>query len=350
MTASKFRKFSLVRAVLTILAMLILSVCAFPQDAPSAQYLSFDAPQGGTGASQGTYPVAINRHGWIAGTVISDSFVSRGFLRWANGTFISVKPPASSSTFVTAINAYDEVVGGFENASGTHGFLRDATGKYTVLDVPGAVVTVPAAISGSEVVIGYGQDASGTHGFLWDAVHGYTEFDAPEDSSGKTYPTAINGDRVVTGSYTDGNGYSHGFIRFSTGRIITFNAGGSGSSTAPTSINAKGQVAGSMTNSQGVTYVFVRSPDGTLRQFGTASEAGTGSQATAINNSGVIVGYVFTEAFGDASFEISRGGLDSISLPFASTSNTAMGINQDGQITGSYTNFDGVSHGWVKVQ
>jgi hypothetical protein len=321
---------------------LIPTTCA--QDSP--QYISFDAPHpGATEAS--TYPAAINRHGWIAGTVDYGSGVSHGFIRMWNGAFIAVAPPNSRNTVVTAINAYDEVVGKFESAGRWHGFLRNAVGKYTVLDAPGASATFPTAINGTEVIVGYATDASGAHGFLWDAQNGYTVFDVPGAQDGTTYAIAINGGGIVTGSYIDKSvSATRGFIRSRSGHYLPFDArgGGSGTYTLPVAINAYGQIAGTVSNDTGGTDCFFRYSNGTFVLFGEG-EPGFGCTATAMNNSGAVVGSFSTEAFGDYAVEYQSGNFGPIPLPFFTESSIATGIDLNGHITGSYN-----GHGWVKIQ
>src|ERR1035441_7375735 len=119
-------------------SILTLGANAFAQTLPPSQYISFDAPNAGTGQYQGTGPSSINRQGWIGSTVVYSTGASHGFLRKPNGAFIAVNPPNSSQSFVAAINDSNEATGHFYGPSATYGFLRDAAGNYTQLAVAGS--------------------------------------------------------------------------------------------------------------------------------------------------------------------------------------------------------------------
>jgi hypothetical protein len=124
-----------------------------------------------------TFAAAINRPGWIAGTVIYHGKM-HGFLRRRNGTFIAVDVPGASQTSVFAINAYDEV-----DAPGCGcGPLRAAAGNYTQLAVPGADTTQALGINGTAVVVGTEHDSVSYHGFLWGTQNGSLCLRCPEPS------------------------------------------------------------------------------------------------------------------------------------------------------------------------
>src|SRR5438270_13772942 len=78
------------RFLLTCLAVSasLFLISANAQVRTPSQYISFDAPNAGTGNNQGTFPTAINAQNWIAGTVINSSSEGHGFLREPNGSFI----------------------------------------------------------------------------------------------------------------------------------------------------------------------------------------------------------------------------------------------------------------------
>jgi len=337
---------------LTLAACAILSLSllasAYAQDLTPGTYISFDAPGAGTASSQGTYPAAINRKGWIGGTVSDGSYVLHGFLRTPNGVFIVVHPPTALETHVTAINANNEAVGSFDSASGSHGFIRDASGNYVQLDVPGASSTIPSGINDTAVVVGYeyAKDGSGAHGFLWDAQNQYTVFDVPGAQRGTTFPAAINGNGAVTGFCLDSINFAHGFVRDPDSHFATFLLDG-GTQTRSTAINTLGQITGWTNDGLGDTFGFLRAA-GTTSLFGVSGSPGT--VGTGISDAGVIVGYIFSDAGGDASFERDQSGnIAVISLPFGNTSNVAVGINRGGQITGYYADSTGAFHGWVGV-
>jgi hypothetical protein len=334
-------------AMLALLAaILTLGTSALAQQLPPTGYLSFDAPNSGTGSNQGTYPNAINRYGWIGGTVVYSTGASHGFLRKPNGAFIAVNPPGSLQSFVDAINDSDEAVGQFYGTSATYGFLRDAAGNYTQLAVAGADTTTATGINGTGTIAGYEHDATGYHGFLWNASHGFTVFDVPGSQPGTTIVTAINGAGTVTGFYTGSSYYSHDFVRSWNGHFITFEPVSGGNHTASVAINANSQTTGWGDDGQGGTYGFLRDVAGADTIFGASGAQG--SAASGINDSGVIAGYEFSDGGGDAPFERDESGnIIMITLPFSNTASVSTGINQSGKIIGYYTDSAGANHGWV---
>src|SRR5580658_297065 len=334
-------------AVLAMLAtILTLGTGAAAQESAASIYLSFDAPQAGTGPNQGTFPNAINRQGWIGGTVVYSTGVSHGFLREPNGKFIAVNPPNSVESYVSAINDSDEAVGLFYSATAALAYLRDAAGNYTQLAVAGADTTTASGINASGTVVGCEHDSIGYHGYLWDSQHGYTVFDVPGSAPGTTLALAINRAGMVTGYYSDSNFYSHGFVRSSNGHFSTFNAVQDGTATEPVAINANSQTTGWGNDGEGDTYGFLRNGSGASSLFEVAGSPGTAG--TAINDSGVIVGYDFSDGGGNASCERDQSGdVTLLTLPFANTANQPTGINQSGNITGYYTDATGMNHGWV---
>jgi hypothetical protein len=170
-----------------------------------------------------TFAAAINRPGWIAGTVIYNGKM-HGFLRRRNGTFIAVDVPGASQTSVFAINAYDEAVGEFDAPGYGCGLLRAAAGSYTQLAVPGADTTQALGINGTAVLVGTEHDSVGYHGFLWGTQNGFAVFEVPGTKPGNTLAGAINGTGTVTGYYFDSKFNAHGFVRSRGGRFTRFDA------------------------------------------------------------------------------------------------------------------------------
>ncbi len=332
------------RAMFAAILVLTIGNAALAQEAPSSQYLSFDAPHPTNKSYAGTNSAAINRQGRIAGTVIYGGAM-HGFVRRQNGTFLAVNVPGASQTSVSAINAYNEVVGDFFAPGGPFGFFRDSAGTYTQLAVPNAT-TQALDVNGSAVVVGTTHDASGFHGFLWSLPSGFTVFEVPGTKPGNTVALAINGTGTVTGYYFDSKLNNHGFIRSRGGRFIKFDATVGG--TEPTSINSSGQITGWGHDAQGNLVGFVRDLDGTIHLIsvsGVSSNASTG-----INDSGVVVGFDFSDANHPSSFQRNPdGGITELPVPFANTANRANGINVFGAITGYYIDSSGTTHGWVKT-
>lgn len=338
-------RFAMLFALTSIVA---LCATALAQDVVPSQYISFDAPQAGTGSGQGTFPNAINHKGWIGGTVVLGTGFSQGFIREPNGSFIAVLPPGAAQSWVAAINSSNETAGSSYGVGTTSGFVRDATGNYTQLGVSGANTTVASGINDSGLVSGFYSDSVGSHGFLWSSKRGYTVFDVPGSLAGSTVGLAINNSGAVAGFYNDSHYYSHCFVRSANGHFTTFEPVYGGTRSEAVAINSINQTTGWGDDGQGLTYGFLHNVGGAESIFIYPEAQGTAG--TGINDSGVTVGYYFSDAGGNGAVERdASGNLTSLTLPFSNTATQANGINAVGQVVGTYTDSSGVNHGWVGI-
>jgi hypothetical protein len=332
------------------LAMLAATMTLSPRaSAQLSQYVSFDAPDAGTGSNQGTFPSCINQQGWIGGTVIKSTGFALGFLRKPNGSFITANPPGSPQSFVAGINASGEVVGSYYGTSATYGFVRDASGSYTTIRVPSAYTTTAAGINDSGTVTGFAYAAGGTGviSYIWDAQNSYTLFQVPASKPGTTYALAINNSGAVTGFFYDNHDYSHGFLRSPTGQYATFEVSG-GTAAEGVAINSSGEFTGWGNDGEGDTDGIVGDMHGVTALFGVAGSPG--NAGTAINDSGAITGYEFSDGGGNVSYERDQSGnITVLTIPFPNTSNQPTGISSRGNVVGYYADSAGSSHGWVGI-
>src|SRR5262249_25821966 len=107
---------------------------------------TFDYP--GTGKS--TLPQKINERGDIVGIFIDSSGVTRGFVRFSDGSFSDpIVDPNDTVGFTEGrgINDSRTVVGDYGTSDGNlHGFFLSG-GTFTGFDVPGAVFTAVLSIT-----------------------------------------------------------------------------------------------------------------------------------------------------------------------------------------------------------
>src|SRR6266481_9713320 len=107
---------------------------------------TFDYP--GTGNS--TLPQKINERGDIVGIYLDSLGVSRGFVRFSNGSFSApIVDPNDTVGFTEArgINNPGTVVGDYASPDGNnHGFFLSG-GTFTEYDIPGALSTVVLGIN-----------------------------------------------------------------------------------------------------------------------------------------------------------------------------------------------------------
>ncbi len=121
-------------------------------------FTTFDAPGANLRPGKGTRAQSINRSGATAGYYVDLAGVHHGFLRAPNGSFIAFSAPGAGThrsprihpgTFPVAINTRGEIAGTFtDDADGSHGFVRFVDGKFARYDVPGAAYRKGTFITG----------------------------------------------------------------------------------------------------------------------------------------------------------------------------------------------------------
>src|SRR4029077_597213 len=187
--------------------------------AQNPSFVSFDAPDAGKNADQGTFATSISQTGAIAGWYIDAGGAIHGFFRLTNGQITEFDAPGGLNTVSNAINRHGQIVGtyGLAHSNHTRGFLHNVNRGFTRVDVAGAADTIPHAIDDSENIAGTYDDSAGAwHGFLRASSATYTLFAAPGAGSGQsqgTTPVAMNANGQITGYYVDANDQRHGFIR-----------------------------------------------------------------------------------------------------------------------------------------
>src|SRR5881227_220306 len=121
---------------------------------------TFDYP--GTGNS--TLPQKINERGDVVGEFIDSTGVTRGFVRFSNGSFSApIVDPNDTVGFTEGrgINNPGTVCGDYLGSAGNnHGFFLSG-GTFTEYDVPGAVSTDVLGINDAASFTGGFDDGSG---------------------------------------------------------------------------------------------------------------------------------------------------------------------------------------------
>ena len=284
--------------------------------------------------------VQINNDGQVLGSVIgffdADGAVVDNFI-YINGihtTLTGLPDNGNSSTSATAINNSGQVVGNYD-ANVISGPSSFIT-EFGFLYSNGASITLsdPSAISGTQ--------ASNTN-FMYNG----------------TAVAAINDSGLVVGTYVDGNG-NHGFL-YNNGVYTTldapsatngFGAFGFPLGTSATAINNSGQVVGDFTDATNVehgflysngTYLTLTDPSAT-----THSSYGNGTAAIAINNSGQVVGDYKDVGNNSHGFLYSNGNFIIIDDPNGQAGITSVvGINNIDQVIGNSLNASGFEQGFV---
>src|SRR4029077_16247124 len=213
---------------------------------------TFDYP--GTGNS--TLPQKINERGDIVGEFIDSTAVTRGFVRFKNGSFSApIVDPNDTVGFTEGrgINNSGTVAGDYVISDGTvHSFFLSG-GIFTEYDVPGAVQTNLLSINDSGDFTGGSDPGSG----IFEAFVGrggtLTSWSVPGALLTLAYEIN-NNKKLVVGYYIDAAGILHGYYRDANG-ALHFPIDPTGSTaTVLFGLNDKNWVVGRYGDSAGVTH------------------------------------------------------------------------------------------------
>ena len=250
--------------IISILAVLFVFplMGTFAQQAPNSGSIevitTFDYP----GAGNSTLPQKINERGDIVGEFIDSAGVTRGFVRfsngsysepivdpndtvgftegrginnsrtvagdyvisdgtvhsffWSGGTFTEYDVPGAVQTNLLSINDPGEFTGGFDDGSGIFQAFVGRGGNLTTWTVPGAILTLAYEINNNKkLTVGYYIDAAGVlHGYYRDK-NGALHFPIDPPGSTATVLFGVDNKNDVVGRYADASGATHGlfFIR-----------------------------------------------------------------------------------------------------------------------------------------
>lgn len=368
---------------LFVLAMLLgLQACAGPGAYSSNNggvftpplgpaFTDFNAPGAGQRIDGGTFPLAINSSGIIVGWYYDGSAIVHGFTRTSGGTYSVIDAPGATTTvcclgtFAEDINTSGSVTGYFNDSNlGSHGFIRAADGSYTTFDAAGYSGVAWTSINDSGVVSGSALDTNQHRtGFIRAADGTMTFFGVPNASQTGlgTVPVKINSQGVVVGYFYDAGSSVRGFMRAVDGTITILDVPNISSScstcrTQPAGINATGQIIG-VTYDGTLTQFFLRGSDGTYTIFSPPNAISSGSEtgllaANGINDAGEIVGSYPDSKFVSHGFVRKTDGtftaLDAnSSLGMGEYGTVATGINSSGAVVGSYSEAPSFSFGFV---
>src|SRR5215211_5724030 len=267
---------------------------------------TFDYP----GAGNSTLPQKINERGDVVGEFIDPSGVTRGFIRfsdgsysapivdpndtvgftegrginnsrtvagdyvisdgtlhsffWSGGTFTEYDVPGTVQTNLLSINDGGDFTGGFDpDGSGIFQAFVSVDATLTSFSVPAALSTFAYEIDNSEeLVVGYFIDSLGIlHGYYRDA-NGELHF--PIDPSGSTATVlfGLNDRNWVVGRYGDSAGATHGLFFLPPNQFFTFDYPGS-TFTSLNGINDKGVICGRYVDASGIAHGFLARVRGT---------------------------------------------------------------------------------------
>ena len=290
-------------------------------------FASFDFPSA-AGLTEGR---DINNNGEVVGTYIDSSGIHRGFLL-NNGAFTSITfPPAAVWTRANGINKNGDIVGEYsltdpKGDANVHGYLLRG-GSFFSFDFPGAAATLPEGIDTNGDIVGWyttnagsnsnGQGSSNTHGFLMSNGE-FTSIDFPDATS--TQAWKINDHAEILGKYmTSTDDKWHLFYRLGGGSLIPIADFPGAAETAPGTyahiggLNLQGDIASVFCSSTPCQNIFNFSVDASVH-----------------------------------SFLLSGGTYTSFDPPNA-VGSIAFGINDTGNIVGTFRDSSGLIHGYLRT-
>jgi len=356
-------------------------------NAHERRIITFDAPGADTTAQSynGTIPAGVNSFGAVTGTYYDVNGVGHGFLRSPEGDYTRIDPPGTVYTQATAINDLGVIAGDYTDAAGNeHGFLRSPGGHFTTYDISGSLDFDPIAVNLEGAIVGYSLDQNSVfQAFLRTPNGNITTFVGPGscplgfNNTPTCYgseATGINIFGASVGNFEDSNVVGHGFVRSPDGKLKEFDAPGAGTGQYQgtgcpgcfSGLNAAGAIAGIYTDASNVFHTFLRSPEGTFTRIdapdaGSEASQGTGCSSdcpTPINDWGAVAGsYIETNNVFHGFLRSPDGKLTEFDAPGAGTGpyqGTAcqfcgLGLNDSGEIAGTYLDSSNVYHGFIRL-
>lgn len=263
----------------------------------------------------------------------------------ATYNFVTIDPPGITGPVAFGINNAGQVVGyGSTGSSPFVSFLYSG-GTFTLVAYPGAVATELFGINDSGQIVGAYTDSTTQHAFVYHAGI-FTPLVVPfGDPGARTQALGINNLGQIVGIFsntiTNAAPYAQGGFLFSAGMYTAIVS--SNFFTTPNGINNSGEIVGSASNPElnAFPFTYTSGVFSTLMLPGVPTCCGTDSAAYGINNLGDIVAGSNSAAFVD-----DAGVFTAISYPGAS-STQVHGINDSGQIVGSYLDSGLNTHAFI---
>jgi hypothetical protein len=183
------------RTWMSMTVVCLFAAVAMTVPANAQQIITFNAPNSGTGAGQGTESVSINSFGIVTGSVTDNNFGTHGFVGTPEGKFTNFDAPGANPvlgcTCTSAINDLGVVTG----------YLRSPNGNIVTVDPAGSVFTLSSSLNDWGAITGYYIDTNNVyHGFLRipcgqrceDNEHGTTAATPVSPPSSMQSPTIAN--------------------------------------------------------------------------------------------------------------------------------------------------------------
>jgi hypothetical protein len=284
-------------------------------------FTNFDAPGAGTNAGAGTFMNGIANSGTAVGFATDSNMNDHNFTvaLFKNTAAMELNINGSMTANANGVNSSGTVVG----TDGNGNAFIDAKGKVRTLIPLHGTTAVAFGINDKGTVVGQFTNSTATPGFIKVNQKKFIEIDAPAGPN-VVNAQGINNNNLVVGFYVGTDGQDHGFVandRSANHGVLTGNP-----ITDPTIPSVPGE--------PGATFVF--------------------SQILGVNDHGIAVGY-----YGDSTtsqhgfiYDTNTGQYTFVDDPSEAFNNGVevtqiTGINNANEITGFYTDANGVAHGFV---
>jgi hypothetical protein len=272
-------------------------------------------------------------------------------------TFTLLNYPGTVSTYASAINkgattSKAEIVGGY-GAGTSSGLLLRVSGTktltetYQTVNEPHAMQSVAEGINDLEQIVGQYEDASGTwHGFERSGGK-FSEINVPFAGASGTFAVSINNSGEIVGLYDLSSGGGYGFTLIA-GTYTSISYPGATTATA-SDVNNSGDIVGNYSDTSGAFHGYLLS-GGTYTSIDFPGA--TWTNAFGINDAGDIVGSYCTTSEcisteeGMQGFLLSGGTFTTIAVPNEPVT-LAVAISNAGAIVGLYEDAAGVIEGFM---
>jgi hypothetical protein len=219
----------------------------------------------------------INNRGTVVGDYATSDANNHGFFL-SGGTFTEYDIPGALSTDVFGINDAADFTGTFSNDDVTQQAFVSVGGTVTSFSVPAATATLAYQINNSkQLVVGYYIDSSGIlHGYYRD-TNGALHFPIDPSGSVQTILFGDNNRNWVVGRYADASGVTHGLFFVPPNKFFTFDYPGS-TFTSLNGISSQGNITGRYVDASGIAHGFIARVRGTppTKEAGTEMKARRG--------------------------------------------------------------------------
>jgi hypothetical protein len=287
-------------------------------------FTNFDGPGAGTNANAGTNMNGIANNGTAVGVSIANNGALNNFTvnPLVSTTTTSANITGSPNAMALGVNSTPTVVGLDGNGNA---FTLNGTTVTTFIP-PGATAASAFGINDHGVIVGQETVGATMPGFIKDGST-FTTVNAPSvATSNVVNAQGINNNGLLVGFYLGNDGNVHGFMANSKDAV-------GGMLTGTAIMDPK---IPSVPGEPGATFVF--------------------SQVLGINDHGIAVGYYGDSTLSQHGFfyNTNTGQYTFLDNPDAAFHNGVevtqiTGITNSGEITGFYTDANGVAHGFVST-